>query len=65
MGDKRKIEHRVMHLDMKGPDWGDDERKIERACDKMRGKGWALASVSWPDQQNVVLTFTRPVREER
>ncbi len=39
MGRKRDIEHRARRVEAKGPDWGDDFRKIERACDEMQADG--------------------------
>ena len=57
---KRRTEHKTVHMEMPGPDWGDDMKRIERCCDDMQGKGWALLTMSWPDMKNAVLMFTRP-----
>ena len=62
MSNKRKADHKAIHIEMPGPKWDDDLCKIEKCCNSMQKDGWTLLTMAWPDCKNVVLMFTRPWR---
>jgi len=59
MANKSELEHQAKHIEMRSETWEEDLVKIERLCDQMQEKGWTLHTMSWPDQKNAVLVFTR------
>ncbi len=64
MASKGGTEHKCMHLKLGAYYASRAVQRIEEACDEMQRGGWALVSVSWPNERTACLVFSRARKGE-